>query len=213
MFQQFESRQEQVLAILQHHKAGLTIDDLVSLLEISRTAVNQHMVSLERDGMIKKGVQQKSTGGRPGWTYQITDEGINRLPKQYSWFSELLLDTLKEEFGSEQLENYVKKVAASLIPQLRAQLKGQDVKEHVRQVADLLQSLGYQAHAEPAPSDKELPVLTAHNCVYHDLAIKHPEVCAFDVALLEHLINRKVDQQECMAQGGHTCRFTFKSSE
>ena len=212
MFQQFESRQEQVLSILQHHKAGLTIDDLVSLLEISRTAVNQHIVNLERDGMIKKGVQQKSTGGRPGWTYQITDEGINRLPKQYSWFSELLLDTLKEEFGSEQLENYVKKVAASLVPQLRAQLKGQDVREHVQQVTDLLQSLGYQAHTDPAPLGKELPVLTAHNCVYHDLAIKHPEICAFDVALLEQLINRKVEQQECMAKGGHTCCFVFENS-
>ena len=106
MFDQYESRQHQVLALLQQQKTGLTIEDLVQQLEISRTAVNQHMVSLERDGSIKKTVQQKSTGGRPGWTYQITDQGINQLPKQYSWFSELLLDTLKEELGSQKLEAY-----------------------------------------------------------------------------------------------------------
>lgn len=212
MFQQFESRQHQVLTLLQQHKSGLTIDDLVTRLEISRTAVNQHMVGLERDGLIKKSAQQKSTGGRPGWSYQITDEGINRLPKQYSWFSELLLDTLKEELGSERLEAYVKKVATSLVPQLREQLKGKDPKEHIRQVAGLLQNLGYQAQTEAAPSKKELPILTAHNCVYHDLAIKHPEVCTFDIALLEQLVNRKVDHQECMAKGGHACRFVFKAS-
>ena len=212
MFEQFESRQHQVLALLQQQKSGLTIEDLVQQLEISRTAVNQHMVSLERDGSIKKSAQQKSTGGRPGWTYQITDEGINRLPKQYSWFSELLLDTLKEELGPQKLEAYIRKVAHSLIPQLKGQLKGEDTSKHILQVADLLQSLGYQAQAEPPLSKTELPVLTAHNCVYHDLAVKHPEVCAFDIALLEHLVDRKVDHQECMAKGGNVCQFAFKNS-
>jgi len=212
MVEPFESRQLQILALLQESQSGLTIDALVTRLEISRTAVNQHMVSLERDGLIKKSAQQKSTGGRPGWSYQITAEGINQLPKQYSWFSELLLDTLKEELGSQKLEAYMKKVAQSLAPQLRQQLKGKDLKEHIQQVAGILQSLGYQAHTEATPSKKELPVLTAHNCVYHDLAIKHPEVCAFDIALLEQLVDRKVDHQECMAKGGHACRFAFKNT-
>ena len=161
--------------------------------------------------MIKKSAQQKSTGGRPGRSYQITDEGINRLPKQYSWFSELLLDTLKEELGSKKLETYVKKVATSLVPQLREQLQGNDPKEHIRQVATILQSLGYQAETEETPSKKELPILSAYNCVYHDLAIRHPEVCAFDIALLEQLVDRKVDHQECMAKGGHACRFAFQN--
>ena len=172
--------------------------------------MNQHIVALERDGLIKKTVQQKSTGGRPGWTYQITDEGINRLPKQYSWFNELLLNTLEEKLGSQRLEAYIKKVAISLVPQLRGQLKGKDIKERIQQVAGILQSLGYQTHIETASTEKELPVLTAHNCVYHDLAIKHPEVCAFDIALLEQLVNRNVDHQECMAKGGHACRFVFE---
>ncbi len=212
MFEEFETRQHQVLTLLQESQSGLTIDTLVTRLEISRTAVNQHMVSLERDGLIRKSTQQKSTGGRPGWSYQITDEGINQLPKQYSWFSELLLDTLKEELGSQKLEAYIKKVATSLVPQLRHQLKGKDTTQHIQQVTGILQSLGYQAHTEPTSSKKELPILTAHNCVYHDLAVKHPEVCAFDIALLEHLVDRKVDHQECMAKGGNVCQFAFKNS-
>ena len=183
---------------------------LFTRLEISRTGVNQHRISREQDGLIKKTVQLTSTGEHLAWAHQITDEGINQLPKQYSWFSELLLDTLKEELGSRKLEGYVKKVATSLVPRLRKQLKGKDPKEHIQQVAGILQSLGYQTHTEAAPSKKELPILTAHNCVYHDLAIKHPEVCAFDIALLEQLVNRKVDHQECMAKGGQACRFVFQ---
>lgn len=67
-------------------------------------------------------------------------------------------------------------------------------------------------HTEATQSKKELPSLTTHNFVYHDLAIKHPEVCAFDIALLEHLVDRKVDHKACMAKGGHACRFVFKES-
>ena len=213
MLEQFESRQDQVLALLQQYKTGLTIDDLVTRLAISRTAVNQHIVSLERDGLVRKATQQKSTGGRPGWAFTITNAGINLLPKQYSWFSELLLDTLKEEFGSQRLQTYVKKVAQSLSPQLQTQLKGKEPKDLIPEVARLLHQLGYQAQTEPASTPKTLPLLTAHNCVYHDLAIKHPEVCAFDLELLEQLVNRKVEHQECMAKGGQACRFKFQDTQ
>ena len=47
MIEKFESRQHQVLALLQQHKAGVTIEELVTRLDISRTAVNQHIASLD----------------------------------------------------------------------------------------------------------------------------------------------------------------------
>ena len=55
----FKFRQHQVLALFQHHKAGLTIEELVTRLDISRTAVNQHLVSMERDGLIKNPPNRK----------------------------------------------------------------------------------------------------------------------------------------------------------
>ncbi len=100
---------------------------------------------------------------------------------------------LKRGIGKSKIGSRYKKVAKSLAPQLREQLQSKDLKEHIRQVAGLLQKLGYQAHTESAPSKPGLPILTTHNCVYHDLATNPPEVCAFDIALLEQLVNRKVD--------------------
>jgi len=205
----FGARQRELLALLQTHKSGLRIDDCVNQLGITRSAVNQHFLALERDGLVCKATLQK-TGGRPGWLYQITTEGINRLPKQYSWFSALLLDSLKEKFGSAKFENYFRKVARSLTPQLRPRLKGKTAKKQVQEMAAILQELGYQAQTEPGEKKKDLPVIVATNCVYHDLAIKHPEVCQFDLALMESLLDRKVAHQECMVREGNACRFQFE---
>ncbi len=207
----FGARQREILALLQEQKDGLTIDDCVTQLGITRSAINQHLLALERDGLVCKAVLQK-TGGRPGWKYQITTEGINRLPKQYSWFSELLLNSLKEEFGSTKLENYVRKVARSVAPTLEHRLKNKSPKEQVEEMAAILKELGYQAQTEPGAKKKDLPLIVATNCVYHDLAAKHPEVCQFDLTLLETLLGQKVEHQECMVKNGSACRFRFHSN-
>ena len=206
----FGARQRELLALLQKHKNGLTIDDCVRQLEITRSAVNQHFLALERDGLVGKATLQK-TRGRPGWLYQITPEGINRLPKQYSWFSALLLDSLKEKFGKTKFENHFRKIARSLAPQLRPRLKGKSPKKQVHEMATILQELGYQARTEPGAEKKDLPMIVATNCVYHDLAVKHPEVCQFDLALMETLLDRTVDHQDCMVRGGNECRFQFEA--
>lgn len=53
------------------------------------------------------------------------------------------------------------------------------------------------------------PVIEASNCVFHQLAMGNPEICALDLALLSAFTDSAVDHQECMATGGHVCRFRF----
>ena len=77
--------QKQIVMLLLENKDGITIDKFVDHFGISRTAVNQHLTSLERDGFVKVGRLQKS-GGRPRKIYVLTDSGVNLFPKNYSWF-------------------------------------------------------------------------------------------------------------------------------
>src|ERR1700733_4678718 len=98
--------QQAVLDQLLEHKAGRTLDELVASIGLSRTAVNQHLIALERDGYVRKAASRK-TGGRPLHLYVLTEEGANRFPKQYSWFSKLLIQTLRERFGEEEASRYM----------------------------------------------------------------------------------------------------------
>jgi predicted ArsR family transcriptional regulator len=52
-------------------------------------------------------------------------------------------------------------------------------------------------------------MIEAKNCVYHELARAHPEVCQFDLELLSRFMGMDVTQEECMLRGGQSCRFRF----
>ena len=54
-----------------------------------------------------------------------------------------------------------------------------------------------------------MPVIEADNCVFHELAIKNPEICRFDLALMGAFTDSSVEHQECMARSGNVCRFKF----
>ena len=49
--------------------------------------------------------------------------------------------------------------------------------------------------------------IKAYNCIFHDLAQKHNEICKFDIALMTALLEKDVELTECMARGGGECCF------
>ncbi len=204
-------RQREILDLLKEHYSGLSIPKLETSLGISRTAINQHLTNMERDGLVARGSVEK-TGGRPSYVYLITEKGIEHLPKQYSWFSELMLDSLKARLGGEGLTDFLRELAADVGEQLRPRLLGKSREQQIEEVRTILNELGYEASVLPAASG-EFPKISAQNCVYHKLAAKHPEVCQFDLALLEGLLdNQKASLTECMVKGGAMCQFCFQSS-
>src|SRR5580658_4271482 len=98
--------QQAVLNHLLENKSGATLEELVGAVGLSRTAVNQHLIALERDGYARKGAQRK-TGGRPQHVYVLTESGANLFPKQYSWFSKMLIETLRQQVGTEKVEQFM----------------------------------------------------------------------------------------------------------
>lgn len=205
------SRQREILFLLKDNPKGLSIPKLEVGLGISRTAVNQHLINLERDGLVTKGNIAK-TGGRPGYAYLITAKGIDYLPKQYTWFSELMLDSLKEKLGGNGLENFLRELATGVGQQLRSRLWGKPFEKKIEEINLIMNDLGYEARVLPS-SRGELPMISAHNCVYHKLAEKHNEVCQFDLALLEGLLEiQDAIHEECIVRGGSRCCFSFQNS-
>lgn len=199
------TRQQQLLRLLLENNAGMTVDEIAGALSITRTAVNQHLAALERDGYICRGDLQK-TGGRPGRIYVLTELGSHLFPKQYAWFSKLLLETLKRELGEHGLTDRLRGIAEGLAAGLQGRLVDKSPAERIAEVVTIMNELAYEARAIPS-TEGALPVIEAKNCVYHDLARVYPEVCQFDIALLSQMLGRDVVQTECMVRGGIACRF------
>jgi DeoR family suf operon transcriptional repressor len=211
MVQNISPRQHQILEQLLENRTGLSIDALAIVMDISRAAVQQHVAGLEGDGYIKK-ISLNKTAGRPVVIYGITDKGINYFPKQYAWFSDLILSDLRQEMGAEGFEDYMQRLGIRLANNLLNQFQGKNLYDRLGELMLIMTNLGFQVTTD---NDSEIskPVIRANNCIYHDLAQKHNEICAFDLALMSTLLDKEVKQLSCMAKGDCACRFKIQDKQ
>lgn len=201
-------RQLQILELLLNKRSGLTIDAIANALDISRTAVLQHFSGLQREGCVQDGSLDK-TAGRPVRSYVITEKGINHFPKQYSWFSEIVLNRLKQQMGSKVFREFMGQLGKDVAQGLLEKVAGKSKQVRMEELVNIMQGLGYEAEALPPNGHNQLQ-LQARNCVYHDLAQKHEEVCEFDLVLMSTLLDNDIEHIECLAKGGEVCHFCCK---
>ncbi|GAC1369440.1 MAG: ArsR family transcriptional regulator [Aquirhabdus sp.] len=211
MLEALGKSQRTLLKALLVNKSGLTIDALALLLNITRTAIRQHVTALEGLGYIDKG-DAISTGGRPSQFYRLTEKGNDLFPKQYSLFSEILLRAILAEKGEEGLGQWLDKLGADVAGTFQQRVVGKTTNNRIIETVDIMNTLAYEASVVPPTDEKELSAIEAVNCVYHDLAAEHRQVCQFDLALLSNLADAKVIHEKCIQRGDNVCRFAFKKT-
>lgn len=200
--------QSRILQLILQADAPLRIDNLSRTLAISRNAAYQHVVALERDGFVEK-AEIAPTKGRPGQTYQLTEKGRATFPKHYDLFAKLLIGLVKSRLGGEELARCLTELGQKLAGDFADRVEALEGNDLIVEVAQILLELGYEAETVPAQSATGLEV-RAHNCVFHDLAKEHAEVCSLDLALLSELTGGPVEHVECVVRGGTCCRFRCK---
>jgi len=203
------ARQTQILQLLLENRMGLSIDKIANALDISRTAILQHFSKLQQLNYICEGSLDK-TAGRPVRNYCLTERGINFFPKQYSWFSELLLTSLKQQMGTEGLSNYMYRLGEQVAQDFLPQMQNKNPTERIENLLIIMQELGFESSIQTS-IDNPSPRIQARNCIYHDIAQKHQEICQFDIALMSRLLDSEIELEECLAKSGCICQFKIVS--
>lgn len=204
--------QQELLRLLNKHRKGLAISELTELLGVTRTAVKQHLSSLEKNALVCAGPLDK-TAGRPSQKYILTEEGRERFPRQYSWFAEFLLAGIKEEKDEKGLRRFLDKLARSISSRYLPELMKLKQKERLKESARVLSQLGYDAEIVSPEEKGEVARLEVSNCVFYQLAQTCPEICGFDLKLLTELSGHKLEQKTCIAKGGDLCCFGIKNEK
>jgi predicted ArsR family transcriptional regulator len=208
MIEMLGDRQRALLKLLLKTKSGLTADELAEGLKISRNAVRQHLAALDADGLVARATTRPS-GGRPQQLYALTEKGKEAFPRHYSWFAQLVVESIRREHGSEGVGERLGAIGSDAAAQLRSQYPGLKTREQrVEKLAEVMEQLGYNATS--AHTSGKARVIEADNCVFHELAMKDPAVCQFDLAMMGIFTDSAIDHQECMARGGNVCRFRFR---
>lgn len=79
-------------------------------------------------------------------SFVLTEAGINSFPKQYAWFSELILTDLKNELDSEAFQRYLHKLGSNNLSQnLLPHFEGKQSGERVDALVKAMDGLGFNA--------------------------------------------------------------------
>ena len=198
--------QSKILEYLLNHHEGASLDELAAHLGLTRTAVQQHVLKLLDLGYMTYS-DAKGSVGRPRRHYLISDEGIDVFPKKYSWLANAILAQLAQKLGPGGAKTFMRELAGVVAQSLESQIRPTDPPAlRLKKVTELLNDLGYRAALKTGDSSKE-GVIEAVNCVYHSVAKVHPELCQFDVSLIEKASGMDVRLDSCIARGGAVCRF------
>src|SRR5919112_160401 len=107
----FDSTRERIVSLMRDGSS--TVNELSSKLELTDNAIRAHLLSLERDGLIRQsGVQRGAR--KPHFAYELTAEAERLFPKAYDALLNQLIKTLKGCLPPSAVEDVLREVGRSL---------------------------------------------------------------------------------------------------
>src|SRR5215468_12321804 len=108
----FESTRGRIVSLLRGKTR--TVNELAEELELTDNAVRSHLLSLERDGLVRQsGVQRGHR--KPHFAYELTPEAEDLFPKAYDTLLNQLLSVLKHRLPPKALKEILREVGRSLM--------------------------------------------------------------------------------------------------
>ncbi|NIR25428.1 MAG: ArsR family transcriptional regulator, partial [Gammaproteobacteria bacterium] len=99
-----ENPTRQKIIMLLNRAEHRTVAELSNEMDITPMAVRQHLMALERKGVIQY-VSKKYGIGRPVFLYSLTEQAKSDFPKAYSTFLRDVLESISEMEGPEKVDD------------------------------------------------------------------------------------------------------------
>src|ERR671912_55766 len=135
----FDSTRGRIVSLLRG-KSG-TVNELAEKLELTDNAVRAHLLSLERDGLVRQGGVQRGLR-KPHFAYELTPEAERLFPKAYDTLLNQLITTLKGRLPPAALEDVLREVGRSLAARHASDHTPVDLEGRLQNALEVLKALG-----------------------------------------------------------------------
>jgi predicted ArsR family transcriptional regulator len=208
---------KQQLLVLLKRTGSITVEQAAGALAVASMTARQHLISLERDGLIVAAKARRATG-RPHFLYSLTPKGEEMFPRRYDLLAGVLLDEVArlepcdvEGLNAEEKRSLVvRRTADRLADQFRSQVEGRGLEDRVIAVTDILHLIGGFAEWYRVPEGFEV---RDYNCVFAKL-VSNPDVsggCEWHVRLLTQLLKWPVRHEHFVDGKVRCCRYLIDS--
>ena len=202
----FSSTRGRLVSLLRGNRK--TVNELAQDLGLTDNAVRAHLLSLERDGLIKQSGTQRGTR-KPHFAYELTDEAEHLFPKAYDALLNQLIAVLKGRLTPLALEEVLREVGRSLAGAQASGHKNGDMETRIDRAVAALEAIGGAACVEKG---NETLVICSESCPLATAVSEPPEVCKLAETLLSEIIGLDV-REHCDREGSPRCRFEVIARE
>jgi predicted ArsR family transcriptional regulator len=196
----FDSTRGRVVGLLRG-KSG-TVTELAEQLGLTDNAVRAHLLSLERDGLVRQsGVQRGAR--KPHFSYELTEEAERLFPKAYDALLNQLITTLKGRLPPSALEDVLREVGRSIAGGHASDDSSADLEGRLRNTLEVLKALGGTPSVEREGGKLSI---RSGGCPLAAAVVEHPEVCELAEALVAELVGLPV-RESCDRGDSPKCCF------
>ena len=197
--------QRHVLAVLKRHGEA-TADELAGALEISPSAVRQHLGALRATGLIEAR-QVRGSRGRPADRYRATERTETMFVGDDDLSIELLAHV--EEEDPELVTRVCERRRRHLVDAARDRLDGDTIERRIAQVTELMDAQGYLCDYEEVANGHYRSNL--HNCAIWSVARRFRPACASELEFLRGVLPAAaVARVTHQSAGAHTCSYDIR---
>lgn len=179
-----------------------TVNELSKELGLTDNAVRAHLLSLERDGLIKQSGIQRGTR-KPHFSYELTEEAEHLFPKAYDAILNQLIAALKGRLSPAALKEVLHEVGRSLAGGQGIERRGGNLETRAGRALSALEAIGGKARIQ---KENEKLYIRSESCPLAAAVAEHPEVCGLAENLVSEIMGMEVHER-CDREGTPSCRF------
>jgi len=199
--------QRRVLAEVKRHGEA-TADELAATLEISPSAVRQHLSALRSAGLIDAR-QDRGQPGRPPDRYHATDRSESLFVTADNNLSLELLEHIEQE-DPQLVDRVFDRRRRQLVKNATDKLSGRPLDARVSILTELLDAQGYLADFDKIDDDHYR--INLHSCSIWTVASRYRQACAAELDFLRDLLpDATVQRVTHKPDGAHTCGYEIST--
>jgi len=195
------STRKNIILMLKRN-GGMSIDDLSKVIEITPMGIRQHLLALEKKGIVTY-VSRRRGIGRPGFIYMLTDAANDLFPKTYDKFAVGLLRDIRKHEGDRKIDEIFNWRRDRLFQTRKDALSGKrSMEDTLNALKEILEEDG---HFVEISNNSDHYHLKQYHCPINKLAKEFSDACKYELQLYRDLIGRNITREQSVSEGAQSC--------
>ena len=205
-----------ILQLLQKSGAD-TVDGLARAIGLAPATIRRHLDILQRDRLVAFEQVRKKTG-RPEYSFYLTEQGQEALPKDYDKLLSMFVQELSSfdtedivgKDGHQVLELVWRRLSSEVFQAYSDELDGKDLGHRLGVLIRHLEIEDFSPEAEVVEGNLRIKL---HNCPFRSVALQNKSVCTFDLGLVSSFLDLDVEREQCIHDGDTGCVYQASVGE